>query len=803
MADLWKSAKSARAAMEADVEALLMAFEHSNKKHVRSWLTLTPGERRDLLVNPFRRSGRWPASIAEAVANSAYQAIRATPKRAADALTIFDDLIELPAKSQVDCWKNALWAVMPGNSGLPLDREKCLHYLKRSLPHTAKPGLLWNVACVHKELGDIDACIKALEKAKAQGDDMKGPRDEPFFWELWGNEGFDAVFEGMAPTHYELDETQTLDAIPDPARVLDLELRVIKKIPEKLREFVNLETLDLSGSFKTVPLWLADFSKLKTLELSCWGVRKIPDAIVCMPSLEALECTGALPEGYDRIPLNQLIKSFRKNDVPADARPVHLRLLVGQLPKKTSDAQVVEALGSTATKVHRAALNELAKRWSKRTCELSEGAEVVVVGRLAGDRSVLKERLERLGVVSKKKAGPKTVAIIVGPRHGGKACAFVGGDVPLFLESHLLDELDRKDKRHLDASAGGTDDDAGEMAAQLSELLLSVDQANAKLALEMIKRGGLPAGLLEELFLAWQTQDFSTSVRKTAKTLFERYAAPETLEVVRTELSRTNIFGSGETKLARRLAAIDKKSGGELSGVKIARVMFARNRDGLKYLLKNTKKGDDTFELLKTVRQGDALELSGMELTRIPDDVARLEGLASLSARANHIGKLTAGLFQLESLREIEMSHNRLSALPDEIKQLSALRKLELASNYFRSFPKALLSLTELEHLDFSSENYSEKMKMKALGQDLSPMVGLKHLELQSHAFEELPESIKMLPKLETLEIGWGSLPVIPAWLLKMPSLKELDIQYIKLADGAASSKVLKALEEKGVKVQH
>ncbi len=789
---LWKNAEAVRESW-AEPEALIEAFDRQDDAHVASWFALDAEERQVLLRHPHRRA-KWPRTVAESLAYKAYEWISGKEKRVEEAYALFDDLIELPVETFANCWVNALWAVLPDNSGLPLDEARCRRYLEHCLPHASQmQGLWWNAACVYQLLGDVDACLDALEKHGAKGEDLEGPCNDKAFRDLWDHPRFRALFADVdPPTVHGMDEVGD-----DPLTVRKLDLDDIGGEPPKaILEMKNLEVLELNGEALVVPEWLAELPKLRKLHLWSYPVKRIDDAVLAMPSLEEFECWSELPKGYDAKAINQLLKSFRKNDVAAEARPVHIGLLVGRKMKGVPDEAIVEALGSTATKLHRAALRELETRWGDRRLEPVEGGNVAIVGRLAGDRSALSERLERLGMDLKRKPTKKTVAIVIGPRHGGKALPYVGGEVPVLLEAQLHASLDAHDVRHLEGAP-----EEG-VADQLSELLLSTDGANVALALEMIKRGGLPDGLLEALLLAWQTKDLDKKTRNGAKTLFERYASKAAVDSVKKHLKRTNIFASGETKLASRLKAITKESKGELDGMKLARAMLERGGSGLKYMLKETKDSAERKALLAHRQKGDTLHLSGLELTRIPDEVAELEGVRILEAQGNRINRLTDSLLSLSGLEKLNLCWNALTEIPDEIDQLTSLRSLDLSSNLFTRFPEALARLTWLEELDFSSETYSPKMKMKSLPESLGAMKGLRTLIIGAHRLETLPESLKALPALETLSLGSGRIGQLPAWLVDLPALKTLEAQYLEVKDAEGAEAIFVALVEKGVTVE-
>ena len=82
------------------------------------------------------------------------------------ALALFDRALE-NAELDETAYCNALWAVQRDNNKPPLDADRARRYLTACEPHAEKnPAIYINAACVHHELGDLDACRTALAAAK-------------------------------------------------------------------------------------------------------------------------------------------------------------------------------------------------------------------------------------------------------------------------------------------------------------------------------------------------------------------------------------------------------------------------------------------------------------------------------------------------------------------------------------------------------------------------------------------------------------------------------------------------------------
>lgn len=767
----WDDTKSLRAAKPRDLAA---AFDFTSAEHVATWLGLTPDDRTALLAD-------------QTLAAKIYEAAdHARRQGEAVAFSLFDDLLETGVANYVS---DALWTVTPGLTKLPVDEERCRRYAAVAREHAPSFGnLWWWIARVHTLLGDVRGCIEALRKGKAQGDDMSAPRDAAVFRELWSNEEFAAIFADLEPAVWAVGYDEPLPSPEQVPFVRRLELHYPGVMPEVLRTYTNLESLTFYGEGPTLPEWLLELPKLSTLKVVPFRMNKVSHAILSKPSLHLCELYGELPKGYERSAIKQLVASFHKDDVSQESRMSYLDILVGH-GKKSSDEQLVEALGSSATKLSRVAKTLLEARWKSRSFVLESGAELVASGRIA-ERSVIKDRLERVGVKIKKKVSDKTIALILGPKHAGKVAA---GDVPVFLESHLHAALDAVDKRPLEEAPG-------ESAAQLSELLMSTDESNVRIGVEMIKQGGKPDGLIEELLLIAQYPEFDRKLRNSGKTLFERHAGAGAVAAVRKHLARTSFFSSGETKLARRMAAIAKGSAGTIDAMKLATLMFERSGHGLKFLLKKTKESPARLALLERRRSGTKLDISSLELPGIPDEIAQLQDLRVVDASANHIKELSEGLFELSGVDELNLSENRLRVIPDGIVTMTGLRKLWLGENWFGQFPEVLGQLSWLKTLGFSLA-YRPAVEIPRLSEVVGGMTSLEVLYLHNHLLEELPVELKSLTSLRNLELRGGSLKTVPTWLVDMPALKELNVAYNNAGNEAEAEEIYDALVAKGVTV--
>ncbi|NXC88328.1 MFHA1 protein, partial [Cercotrichas coryphoeus] len=173
----------------------------------------------------------------------------------------------------------------------------------------------------------------------------------------------------------------------------------------------------------------------------------------------------------------------------------------------------------------------------------------------------------------------------------------------------------------------------------------------------------------------------------------------------------------------------------------------------------------------------EALNLSGRGLEELPEEVgAALSGLRVLSLRRNRLGRLpAAALRHLGRLAELDLSHNRLRGLGDggALAGLRGLRKLSLSHN------------------ELGSEGPGLPPRLAELG-------CLEELDLSFNRLRRLPEGLRRLRHLRTLDVDHNLLPSFPAPLLELASLEELDCSGNRhlgaLPEGIAALRRLKIL---------
>mmetsp|Transcript_44419 Transcript_44419/g.100220 ORF Transcript_44419/g.100220 Transcript_44419/m.100220 type:complete len:1024 (-) Transcript_44419:196-3267(-) len=102
------------------------------------------------------------------------------------------------------------------------------------------------------------------------------------------------------------------------------------------------------------------------------------------------------------------------------------------------------------------------------------------------------------------------------------------------------------------------------------------------------------------------------------------------------------------------------------------------------------------------------LILDGNRLTSLPEDIHRLEKLATLSVADNRLTTLPTSIGRLQALRHLRITGNMLESVPEELGQCVNLDTLSLEGNRFTAFPSCLIALPALTQFSLDWFRYAQ-----------------------------------------------------------------------------------------------
>lgn len=143
-----------------------------------------------------------------------------------------------------------------------------------------------------------------------------------------------------------------------------------------------------------------------------------------------------------------------------------------------------------------------------------------------------------------------------------------------------------------------------------------------------------------------------------------------------------------------------------------------------------------------------------------------------------------------ESLEYLDLSGNQLSTLPDDFGKLINLKILFLSDNNFCSIPTVINQCQNLDIIGFKSNKLSSftedalpenirwliltNNSLTSLPKSIGNFKRLQKCMLAGNLLEELPEEMSQCKNLELLRISANNLKSLPHWLFTLPKLSWL-----------------------------
>lgn len=166
----------------------------------------------------------------------------------------------------------------------------------------------------------------------------------------------------------------------------------------------------------------------------------------------------------------------------------------------------------------------------------------------------------------------------------------------------------------------------------------------------------------------------------------------------------------------------------------------------------------------------EQIQLSGMELPKVPTNIERLSRLKELYLSHNNITELPGWITDLSELCIADFSGNLLKETPEDLAGWKALHTLYLAVNQFETFPAEVCDLTSLKRLRLSGNRLSQ------LPTHLGKLTGLEELHLRSNRLTALPSEIGRLENLKLLNVRNNNLRSLPGEIGRLKNLERLDL---------------------------
>jgi len=195
------------------------------------------------------------------------------------------------------------------------------------------------------------------------------------------------------------------------------------------------------------------------------------------------------------------------------------------------------------------------------------------------------------------------------------------------------------------------------------------------------------------------------------------------------------------------------------------------------------------------------LNLADNNLTDLPVEFAELKRLQDLDLSGNKFTYVPSPMLPKKSwlnvifshpLRKLKLRNNQLTELPDEFERLNGLELLDLSGNPLKYMPPILRKMTSLKFLHLDNTNIIE------IPEWISELKKLHTLSISDNPLAQLPASIYQLKQLSHLYLARTqitSLPQNDGSAMSMPTLQVLDITDTKIAALPQGTKIMGRLK--------
>ena len=207
----------------------------------------------------------------------------------------------------------------------------------------------------------------------------------------------------------------------------------------------------------------------------------------------------------------------------------------------------------------------------------------------------------------------------------------------------------------------------------------------------------------------------------------------------------------------------------------------------LKYI--NLSKNDLVDNKIKFTKNNHikTINFQFNSLKKIPKSVKKNRELDILLLGNNPIKVLNNKAFSgLSKLTILNLYNLSLTKIPKGIKKIQNIKELDLYYNNITNLPKNIKKLTSLETLAISYNN------LNGLPKKLYYLQNLKTIYAHHNRLFDLP---KLPASITYLDIGHNYFATIPATILSLNSLKELDISFNQLNNLPIEMREIKSLK--------
>ncbi|CAL8103316.1 unnamed protein product [Calicophoron daubneyi] len=183
---------------------------------------------------------------------------------------------------------------------------------------------------------------------------------------------------------------------------------------------------------------------------------------------------------------------------------------------------------------------------------------------------------------------------------------------------------------------------------------------------------------------------------------------------------------------------------------------------------------------IDSAQKSGILQLSGLKLTKLPDDAKNLVNIRCLDLSSNRFELIKPWIGRLHSLKVLNVENNKIKCFPTELCHLTKLETLNANQNALTSLtpPGTVANFGNLQNLRFV---YLSKNHLTVFPAELCcPSIPINVLDLSDNQISLIPSCVSVLQAIE-INLNHNLISVVAKSIAECPRLKVLRLERNKL----------------------
>ncbi|CAH8619897.1 Leucine-rich repeat-containing protein 57 [Schistosoma haematobium] len=187
--------------------------------------------------------------------------------------------------------------------------------------------------------------------------------------------------------------------------------------------------------------------------------------------------------------------------------------------------------------------------------------------------------------------------------------------------------------------------------------------------------------------------------------------------------------------------------------------------------------GNTIAPRIENAEKTGVLQVSGLKLKKVPEQVKHLRNLRSLDLSNNKIENIDPWISLLKNLKVLNVENNKLKCFPAEIYLLTKLESLNGNSNFLINFitPGAIVNLNELSCL--RTVNLSHNCLTEFPVELCLKSIPINVIDLSNNQISIIPNAIASLQAIE-INLNSNKISIISNGIAQCERLKVLRLEH-------------------------